>query len=74
MCFSDEGVNFCIQQGLIASRSVVKYFKHNDTEDLERLLLEQAKEDKKVGLWLVCMNICTNVMHLLLVSPTIGQT
>ena len=42
-------MNFCIQQGLIASRSVIKYFKHNDTEDLERLLLEQAKEDKKVG-------------------------
>lgn len=46
--FCDEGVNFCIQKGLIASRSVIKFFKHNDTEDLERLLLEQQKEDERI--------------------------
>ena len=47
--YSDEGVCFAIQKGLVASRSLIKYFKHNDMEDLERLLLEQQKEDKKVN-------------------------
>jgi serine palmitoyltransferase len=46
---SDEGVNFAIQQGLIASRSKIKWFKHNDVDDLHRLLLEQADLDKKVN-------------------------
>lgn len=45
--FVDEGVHFAIQQGLRASRSRVKYFKHNDVDDLHRLLLEQADEDKR---------------------------
>ncbi|CAP27344.1 Protein CBR-SPTL-1, partial [Caenorhabditis briggsae] len=44
--FVDEGVNFAIQKGLQASRSRVEYFKHNDMEDLERLLLEQEQKDK----------------------------
>ncbi len=50
LCFfaSDEGVHFALQQGVLASRSKVKYFKHNDMDDLERLLKEQAVEDKKV--------------------------
>lgn len=45
--FCDEGVNFAIQKGLTASRSQIKYFKHNDMDDLERLLLEQVELDQK---------------------------
>lgn len=45
--FVDECVCFAIQQGLNASRSDIKYFKHNDTEDLERLLKLQEQEDIK---------------------------
>ena len=45
--FVDEGVNFAIQKGLIASRSIVKFFKHNDLNDLERILEEQQVEDLK---------------------------
>lgn len=45
--FVDESVHFAIQQGLRASRSRIKYFKHNDVDDLHRLLLEQADEDRK---------------------------
>lgn len=45
--FCDEGVHFAIQQGILASRSRVVYFKHNDVDDLERLLKEQEKLDKK---------------------------
>jgi len=44
----DEGVCFPVQKGVEASRSCVKYFKHNDMSDLERLLKEQAAEDLKV--------------------------
>ncbi len=48
-CFlRDEAACFSIQKGLQASRSFVKYFKHNDMEDLERLLKEQETEDQKV--------------------------
>ncbi len=45
---SDDGVCFAIQKGLLASRSNVYYFKHNDMDDLERLLKEQEKRDQKV--------------------------
>lgn len=45
--FADEGVHFAIQKGIQASRSKVVYFKHNDLEDLERVLKVQQVEDKK---------------------------
>ncbi|KAH8253467.1 hypothetical protein KR032_005662 [Drosophila birchii] len=45
--FVDEAVNFAIQKGLDASRSTIAYFKHNNVEDLERLLIEQEKRDQK---------------------------
>ena len=46
--FSDEGVHFAIQKGLQASRSTVKYFRHNDMDHLESLLKKQKEEDMKV--------------------------
>uniref|UniRef100_A0A8C5HW20 Serine palmitoyltransferase 1 n=1 Tax=Gouania willdenowi TaxID=441366 RepID=A0A8C5HW20_GOUWI len=45
--FVDEAACFSIQKGLQASRSFIKYFKHNDMKDLERLLKEQDLEDQK---------------------------
>lgn len=45
--FADEGVHFAIQKGIVASRSDVKYFKHNDLDDLERLLKEQEEADRR---------------------------
>ncbi len=45
--FADEGVHFAIQKGIVASRSEVRYFKHNDIDDLERLLKEQEEADLK---------------------------
>uniref|UniRef100_A0A8C7LX31 Serine palmitoyltransferase 1 n=1 Tax=Oncorhynchus mykiss TaxID=8022 RepID=A0A8C7LX31_ONCMY len=45
--FVDEAACFSIQKGLQASRSFIKYFKHNDMEDLERLLKEQEIEDQR---------------------------
>lgn len=43
----DEGVNYGIQNGCHLSRARVLYFKHNDVEDLERVLQQVVKEDKK---------------------------
>ncbi|KAK4336624.1 hypothetical protein RND71_043736 [Anisodus tanguticus] len=45
--FCDEAVNFSIQKGLIASRSDIKFFKHNDHHDLKRLLEDNKDEEEK---------------------------
>uniref|UniRef100_A0A1B6GWF9 Serine palmitoyltransferase 1 n=1 Tax=Cuerna arida TaxID=1464854 RepID=A0A1B6GWF9_9HEMI len=45
--FVDEKRNFAIQKGLDASKSVVKFFKHNDTKDLEAILDRVKEEDLK---------------------------
>ncbi|KAI8814308.1 pyridoxal phosphate-dependent transferase [Cladochytrium replicatum] len=44
---ADDGVNFAIQKGLASSRSVVKFYKHNDMEDLERVLKQVQAEHLK---------------------------
>ncbi|WBW70546.1 serine palmitoyltransferase complex subunit [Schizosaccharomyces osmophilus] len=36
----DEACNFAIQKGIQISRSTIRYFKHNDMKDLERILQE----------------------------------
>ena len=46
--FVDEAVSFAIQQGLVASRSKIKFFAHNDVAQLASLLDEQAEIDRKV--------------------------
>ncbi|KZS20238.1 serine palmitoyltransferase 1 [Daphnia magna] len=47
--FADEGSNFAVQKGLEASRSDVRFFKHNDMKDLERLLEAQSAKELKNG-------------------------
>lgn len=44
---SDEAIGFALQKGVIVSRAYVKYFKHNDMEDLERVLKSIQEQDKK---------------------------
>lgn len=43
----DEGVNYAVQNGVSLSRSEVRWFKHNDMADLERLLNEVKAEDAR---------------------------
>jgi len=43
----DEGVSYAIQNGLALSRSTVVYFKHNDMEDLRRVLEKVRAGDRK---------------------------
>ena len=38
---------FAIQNGATLSRAQVKTFKHNDMNDLERILKEQAAKDRR---------------------------
>lgn len=45
--FCDEGACFSILKGLLASRSEIRYFRHNDMEHLEELLIQQQKEEQK---------------------------
>lgn len=40
----DKGANFAIQKGLQISRSVIRWFEHNDLDDLERVLKEINEE------------------------------
>lgn len=47
---SDDAVSFPIQKGVVASRSKIKYFRHNDMAHLEQLLEESRKIDEKVTL------------------------
>lgn len=45
--FCDDGVSFAIQKGIVASRSKVYWFKHNDMDDLEKKMKEQQEKDIK---------------------------
>ncbi|KAK9293519.1 hypothetical protein QLX08_011574 [Tetragonisca angustula] len=47
LVFVDEQVNFAIQKGLDASKTNIIYFKHNDANDLQNLLMKQAKIDEQ---------------------------
>lgn len=44
---ADKMVNYSIRNGLEASRSNIKWYKHNDMEDLERILKTVAEEQAK---------------------------
>lgn len=56
---------FPVQKGLAASRSKIKYFKHNDMDDLHRLLEEQRKLDEKVLSVSVCVYLCGDISFLI---------
>jgi serine palmitoyltransferase len=44
---ADSAVHFAFKTGMNLSRSTIKLFKHNDMEDLERILEEVVAEHKK---------------------------
>jgi len=48
----DEGVNFSLQTGMSLSRATIKYFKHNDMKDLQKVLDEVEKQTKDPKYWL----------------------
>ncbi|PGH15126.1 hypothetical protein AJ79_02652 [Helicocarpus griseus UAMH5409] len=44
---ADKGVNYAIRKGIQISRSAVRWYEHNDMEDLERVLSKITKEQAK---------------------------
>ena len=44
---ADKSVNFAIRKGIQISRSTVRWYEHNDMEDLERVLQKVTKEPAK---------------------------
>ncbi|ORY15843.1 pyridoxal phosphate-dependent transferase [Clohesyomyces aquaticus] len=44
---ADSSVNFAIRKGIQISRSTVRWYNHNDMEDLERVLQRVTKEQAK---------------------------
>lgn len=44
---ADEAVNFAIRKGIQISRSTVRWYKHNDMEDMERVVQRVIKEQAK---------------------------
>ena len=47
---ADKACNYAIQNGLQISRSTIRWYDHNDMEDLERVLQRVAKEQAKMPL------------------------
>ncbi|CAK1356887.1 unnamed protein product [Cercospora beticola] len=43
---ADRAVNYPIRMGIRASRSIVRWFEHNDMEDLERVLAKLVSEER----------------------------
>ena len=41
---ADKSVNYSIRKGLQISRSTVRWYQHNDLEDMERVLAKVTKE------------------------------
>ncbi|CAH8572637.1 unnamed protein product [Dicrocoelium dendriticum] len=44
--FADDGISHAAYQGIVASRSHVRFFRHNDMDHLEELLKAQQEEDR----------------------------
>ncbi|PSS07088.1 hypothetical protein M430DRAFT_110845 [Amorphotheca resinae ATCC 22711] len=44
---ADRAVNYAIRKGLQICRSTIRYYEHNDMEDLERVLQKIVKEQSK---------------------------
>lgn len=44
---ADKAVNYAIRKGLQISRSTVRWYEHNDMEDLERVLQKVVKDQAK---------------------------
>lgn len=43
----DRAVNYAIRKGIQISRSTVRWYDHNDLEDMERVLARVVKEQAK---------------------------
>ena len=65
---------YAIQNGATLSRAQVKFFKHNDMEDLERLLQEQAAKDKRSKYGILCNIRCKSSTAGLAIASMLSST
>ena len=63
-CCRDEAVCFAIQKGLQASRSEIRYFRHNDTAHLEQLIEEHNRASKKVSYFTPCPVLSSHLIDI----------
>lgn len=68
MKISDQGCNFAIQKGIQISRSVIKWYKHNDMEDLERILQKIKDEDIEVNYVLLILVIILIIIVAVIIA------
>ena len=44
---ADKGIGYAVRKGIQISRSVVRWYEHNDMDDLERVLSKVTKEQAR---------------------------
>ncbi len=44
---ADKAVNYAIRKGIQISRSTVRWYEHNDIEDMQRVLERVVREQRK---------------------------
>ena len=77
---ADKAVNFSVRKGIQISRSTVRWYEHNDMEDLERVLQKVVKEQAKKPLtrrFIITEGLFENVGDIVdlpkLVSPSVFE-
>lgn len=73
---ADRAVNYSIRKGLQISRSTVRWYEHNDMEDLERVLQKVIKDQAKKPLtrrFIVTEALSENVGDMLDLPKLVGH-
>ncbi|KAK3173618.1 hypothetical protein OEA41_006950 [Lepraria neglecta] len=71
---ADRAVNYAIRKGIQISRSTVRWYEHNDSEDMERVLEKVVREQRKKPLtrrFVVTEGLFENVGDMLDLPKTI---
>ena len=74
---ADKAVNFAIRKGIQISRSSVRWYEHNDLEDLEKVLQKVVKEQAKKPLtrrFIITEGLFENVGDMLELPKTVIDT
>ena len=72
---ADKAVNYAIRKGIQISRSTVRWYEHNDLEDMQRVLEKVVKEQAKKPLtrrFIITEALSENVGDMLDLPKTVG--
>ena len=72
---ADKAVNYAIRKGIQISRSTVRWYEHNDLDDMQRVLEKVVKEQAKKPLtrrFIVTEALSENVGDMLDLPKTVG--